>query len=406
MDAPALIIGASHAGAHLAEALRRENWPHNIVLVGDESALPYNRPPLSKDFLKGAMDADRLPFRDPAFYAERGILLRLGRRAVAIHRAAREVVLDDGSRLPYSGLALATGARPRKLGVPGEELIGVLPLRSLDDVQAIRAHLDAAANVVVVGGGFIGLECAASLRALGKTVTVLEARERLMPRVIPAELSTFFLRLHAEHGVSIECSATVREIVGREGRAAGVVLGDGATVPADLVIVGIGVVPNTELAEAAGLDCDNGVVVDARCRTSDPAIVAAGDVAAHPNRFLGGRVRVESVQNATDQARVAAATLAGRAAIYDAVPWFWSDQYDVKLQMVGTSIGHDHAVTRGQVAAKRFSIFYFREHTLIGIDSVNDPADHMAGRKLLAAATPVTPAQAADRDVDLRKLGN
>jgi len=406
MAAPIVIVGASHAGAQLADSLRREHWDGGILMIGDEPELPYHRPPLSKDFLSGKLGEDRLPIRDPSFYAERSIDTLLGRRVTAIDRTAREVTTDDGSRLAYAGLALVTGARPRLLGVPGEQLEGVFVLRSAADVRAIRARLAAAERVVVVGGGFIGLECAASLRGLGKQVTVLEARERLMPRVMPPAVSDFFLALHADHGVRIVCDTGVKEILGKDGSVDTVVGADGSTFPADMVIVGVGVLPNVELARECGLACDNGIVVDERARTSDPSIVAAGDCANHPNRFFGGRARLESVQNATDQARVAASTLAGGDATYDAVPWFWSDQYDIKLQMVGTSHAYDRSAIRGDVAGRRFSTFYFRDGRLIGTDSLNSPVDHMLSRKLIGAGTPLTPEQAADAGFDLRALSN
>jgi len=298
-----------------------------------------------------------------------------------------------------------TGARPRPLDVSGEQLKGVFVLRTAADVRAIRAHVSTIDRVVVIGGGFIGLECAASLRGMGKQVTVLEARERLMPRVMPPAMSDFFLRLHADHGVRILCDSGVREIAGDAGQVRSVICADGTSLPADCVIVGVGVVPNVELAQECGLACDNGIVVDERARTSDPAIVAAGDCANHPNRYFGGRARLESVQNATDQARVAAATLVGRDTVYDAVPWFWSDQYDGKLQMVGTSIGHDRAVVRGDHAARKFSSFYFRDGRLIGTDSLSSPADHMTSRKLISGNLPLTPEQAGDTSFDLRAVG-
>lgn len=303
MGSPIVIVGASHAGAQIANSLRREHWDGGIVLIGDEPELPYHRPPLSKDFLAGKIGEDRLPIRDASFFADRGIQTILGRRVTALDRAAHEVILDDGTRLAYAGLALATGARPRRLGVPGEDLDGVFVLRTAADVRAIRATLDRTKTAVVIGGGFIGLECAASLRALGKEVTVLEARERLMPRVVPPLISDFYMRLHADHGVQIHCGSGVGALEGERGRVAGVTCSDGRTLPADLVIVGIGVLPNVELAQASGLVCDNGIVVDEFARTSDPLIVAAGDCANHANRYFGGRVRLELVQNATDQAQ-------------------------------------------------------------------------------------------------------
>ena len=401
---PIIIVGASLAGATIADGLRREKWQGGILMIGAEPELPYHRPPLSKEFLSGKLGADRLPIRDASFYAERRIETIVGRRVVAIDREAREVAIDDGGRYRFAGLALAVGARPRRLGVAGEDFAGVLPLRSVADCRAIRTRLDAARRVVVIGGGFIGLECAASLRGLGKEVAVLEGRERLMPRVLPPILSAFYQRLHEGRGVRILCNASVREIAGSNGAVEAVVCADGTSLPADLVIVGVGVQPNVELAQACGLACDNGISVDERARTSDPGIVAAGDCASHPNRHFGGRVRLESVQNATDQGRVAAATLAGRDSVHDSVPWFWSDQYDAKLQMVGTSAGHDRHVQRGDPAGGKFSIFYFKEGRLIGADSIGAPLDHLTARKLLAAGAPLTPEQAGDLGIDLRDL--
>ena len=404
MAAPIVIVGASHAGAALADALHREKWTDGVVLIGDESILPYHRPPLSKEFLSGGMDEDRLPIRDASFFSERGIEVRLKRRVTAIDRAATTIATDDGKTIAYSGLALTTGARPRRLGVPGEDLAGVFMLRSFEDVRGIKAHLGRTKTVVIVGGGFIGLECAASLKKLGKDVTVLEARERLMPRVVPPLISAFYMTLHADHGVRILCDAGVRALRGEQGLVTGVERSDGSVLPADMVVVGVGVVPNIELAQAAGLACENGIVVDEFARTSDSAIVAAGDCANHPNRFFGGRFRLESVQNATDQARSAAASLVGKQVAYEAVPWFWSDQYDVKLQMVGTSMGHTQHAVRGDVAARKFSAFYFRDGSLIGCDSLNAPIDHMAARKLIGSAIPVTPAQVSDASVKLMSL--
>jgi 3-phenylpropionate/trans-cinnamate dioxygenase ferredoxin reductase subunit len=400
-----VIVGASHAGAQLADSLRREHWDGGIVMIGDEPELPYHRPPLSKEYLAGKLDDDRLPIRDQSFYTERGIHMLLGRRVIAIDRGTREVAVDDGSRIAFAGLAMVTGARPRLLSVAGERLDGVFVLRSVADVRAIRAHLPGVERAVVIGGGFIGLECAASLRGLGKQVTVLEARERLMPRVMPVALSEFYLQLHADHGVRIACNAAVREITGDGTRVTGVTCVDGSIYPAEMVIVGVGVIPNDELARACGLECNNGIVVDEHARTSDAMIVAAGDCANHPNRYFGGHVRLESVQNATDQARTAAATLVGHDATHDAVPWFWSDQYDIKLQMVGTSQGQDRAAIRGDRAARRFSTFYFRDGRFIGTDSINDPASHLISRKIIGAGWSLTPEQAADSGFDLRSLG-
>lgn len=404
MAAPIIIVGASHAGAQLADALRHQGWEGGILMIGEEPEPPYQRPPLSKDFLAGAMDEDRLPIRGDGYFAENEIELLIGHRVTAIDRAAKTVGTNDGNHHPYSALALTTGARARRLGVPGENLRGVCVLRTVADVRQIRILLMEAEAMVVVGGGFIGLECAAVARGLGHAVTVLEARERLMPRVLPPLLSEFYARLHHDHGVRIVCNETVRSIRGDGGRAVGVECAGGRYYPADLVVIGVGVVPNEELARGCGLACENGILVDERARTSDPDVVAAGDCANHPNRYFGRRVRLESVQNAHDQARTAAATLAGRDQPYDLVPWFWSDQYHVKLQMAGRSEGHDREVVRGDPAAHKFSVFYFARERLIGADSVSSPLDHMAARKLIAAGTRLTPEQAADPGCNLRAL--
>ena len=306
--------------------------------------------------------------------------------------------------IPYDAVVLAVGARNRSLPVDGAELDGVLYLRTLDESREIKSRILRAESVVVIGGGFIGLELTAVARTLGKSVTVLEAQPRLMPRVVAPAISEFYRELHAGHGVTVLCGATVSEIIGDKGKVRAVAVNGGRTFPADLVLVGIGVVPNVELAQGAGLKVGNGIVVDGCLCTSDPAIYAVGDCAEHPNAFAGGRVRLESVQNACDQARCAAAAIAGKRALYAALPWFWTDQYDVRLQMAGLSQKYDQTVTRGSMALRKFSVYYFRENSLVAVDSVNRPADHMIARRLLAARTAVTPEQAADESVDLRKL--
>lgn len=397
-----VILGAGQAGVQLADSLRREGHDGEIILVGEEAEPPYQRPPLSKTFLMDTFDAARLPLRPDAFYTERQIDLRTGTRAVAIDRTARRVRLSDGETLGYDRLVLATGTRVRTLPIPGIDGDRVFPLRTLEHARAIKAALTGAAHVVVIGGGFIGLETASAARTMGKSVTVIEAMDRLMKRAVSAPVSSFFDGLHRDRGVDIVYQARVAGING-EGRFTEVELDDGRVFPADLVILGAGVIPNQEIAEEAGLACSNGVDVDDYAATSDPDIFAIGDVSFHPNALRGRRLRLESVQNATDQARALAKTLTGTPTPYTAVPWFWSDQYDVKLQMAGLAEGFDTHVERRQPGADGFSIFYFCGGRLIAADSINAPADHMAVRRILAQAEPaLTPDEAADPDFDLK----
>jgi 3-phenylpropionate/trans-cinnamate dioxygenase ferredoxin reductase component len=402
MSEPLVIIGASYAGLQIATSARGAGFDGPILLIGDEPHLPYQRPPLSKGFLTGKVAESALPIRPQQFLEQNRIEPLTGVRASAIDRVKRTVTTSDGRELSYGKLALAVGCRPRPLPVKGADLDGVLYLRTLDDAIALKARMPEAQSVAIIGGGFIGLEIAASLAMLGKEVTVIEALPRVLARALPVKLSEFLSGVHQSAGVRVLTQTTVSELVGEGGHVRSVILSDGTRCPADFVIVGIGVLPNVELAAAAGLACQDGIVIDEFARTQDPDIVAAGDCTRHPNRFaLAGAVRLESVQNALDQAKTAGATLAGVRKPYDAVPWFWSDQYDLKLQMVGLSEGHDHSVVRGSPEEQKFSVFYFRQGALIGIDSINRPGDHMAGRQIIPAGTALTPDQAADPDFDL-----
>ena len=405
MAAGAVIIGAGQAGYEAAASLRTEGYDGPITLVGEEPHLPYQRPPLSKGFVLDKQGLDEIELRPAAFYRDHRIDIRLGERVIDIDRTARLVRLASGTSVPYETIVLAVGARNRSLPVDGAELDGVLYLRTLDESREIKTRIQQARSVVVVGGGFIGLELAAAARSLGRAVTVLEAQPRLMPRVVAPAISEFYRELHTSRGVTIVCGAAVSEIIGDRGKVRAVALSGGRTFSADLVLVGIGVIPNVGLAQGAGLRVGNGIIVDECLRTSDPAIYAVGDCAEHPNTFAGARVRLESVQNACDQARCAAAAIAGRQAPYTALPWFWTDQYDVRLQMAGLSQNYDRTVTRGDVGQQKFSVFYFRDDRLIAVDSVNRPADHMIARRLLSAKVPMTPDQAADASVDLRTIG-
>jgi 3-phenylpropionate/trans-cinnamate dioxygenase ferredoxin reductase subunit len=333
------------------------------------------------------LDRDRLLLRPLHFFTEHSVDTHLGRRVQEISRVARRVRLDDGSVLPYDALLLATGSRPRPLTVPGAELAGVHTLRTIEDVERIRADFGAGQRLVIIGGGYIGLEVAATARELGLDVTVIEMADRVMNRVTCKEISDFYETEHARHGVRIITDAKVQALVGdsKTGRVKAVVTGDGAEHPADVVVVGVGVLAADELAVAAGIECANGIVVDEYCRTSDPAIYAAGDCTNHPNRHYGRRIRLESVDNAFEQAASAAHNLLGTPTVHDKVPWFWSDQYDLKMIIVGLCQGHDTVVVRGSAASRSFSACYLRAGELVAIDSVNSPKDQMAARKLIAA---------------------
>lgn len=401
--APYIVIGGGQAGLQVCDSLRKLGYEGELLLIAEEPVLPYQRPPLSKHYLGGELDATRLSFRPASHYEKLRVELRLGLRVTSIDRERREVVCSDGSRVPYGRLALTTGTRVRELTCAGADHPAVCYVRTLADSDRLRAALDVARRLVVVGGGFIGLEVAAIARKQGREVVVIEALDRLMARAVSPQISDFYAGLHRDHGVDLRLSTGVTAI---EPAASGVhvlIDGDGAC-PADVVVAGIGVVANDEIAAAAGLECRNGIVVDVCARTSDPLIVAAGDCTMHMNGFLGRELRLESVQNAVDQARVAASTMCGRPEPYNQVPWFWSDQYDVKLQMAGIGMPCEHSVLRGDPAAGGFSYFYFRDGRLCGADSANRPADHMACRRLLAQGTMITPAQVGDEGVDLMQI--
>ena len=402
MSEAIVILGAGQAGAQLADSLRREGYDGSITLIGDETEPPYQRPPLSKTYLMGSFDAARLPLRAEAFYTDREINLRLGVSAEAIDRTAKTIHISDGETLIYDTLVIATGTRVRVPPITGVDGPRVYPLRSVAHSEAVKTALEIAQNVVVIGGGFIGLETASAANTMGKSVVVIEAMDRLMQRAVGAPVSSFFHNLHAQKGVELIYSARVAEIVD-EGNQSSVRLEDGRAYPADLVILGAGVIPNQDIAERCELACSNGIDVDEFCQTSDPDIYAIGDISNHPNALTGRKLRLESVQNATDQARALAKTLTGNRTPYLAVPWFWSDQYDVKLQMAGLSGGHDEHVLRGASDGTSFSVFYYKSGRLLAVDSINAPADHMAARKILAKDDPgLSPEQAGDSDFDLK----
>ncbi len=404
MSQPTVIIGAGQAGYQAAASLRKLGHAGPITLLGDEPHAPYQRPPLSKAYLAGDFDRARLYFQDAEFWAANHIDLRLGVRAVRLDRAAARVELDDGAALDYGHVILAAGTRPRRLEAPGADLPGVHVLRGIDDVDAIRAGFAAARNVVVVGAGYIGLEVAAVARTAGKTVTVIEDKETVLNRVAGPEISAFYEHQHRAAGVAFHLADRVRSFAAENGRVARVDLESGAAAACDLAIVGVGVVANAELAAEAGLKTEDGIWVDAHARTEDPRVLAAGDVANHPSALYGRRVRLESVHNAIEQAKTAAAAVAGVDTVYDQVPWFWSDQYDLKLQTAGLSEGHDEIAVRGAPQDRSFCVFYLRNGRVIASDAVNRPAEHMLSRKLIAARAEIGPARLADENLTVKDL--
>lgn len=397
-----VIIGGGQAGAQAIDTLRREGFSGRLVLIGDEPELPYQRPPLSKKYLSGEMAADRLLFRHRAFYDEHAVELRLGKKAVRLDPATRQVELADGEKLAYDRLLLCLGAASRRLTCPGAELSGVHYLRALADVAPIQTGFKAAARVVIIGGGYIGLETAATCRKMGCNVTVLEMADRIMNRVVAPTVSKYFAGEHVAHGVNLICDTRVVRLEGA-GRVERVVCADGNSHAADMVIVGVGAIAATELASAAGLVCDNGIVVDEYCRSSDAAIFAAGDCTNHPSLRFGGRVRLESVDNAFEQAKTAALNLLDRQVTHDRVPWFWSDQFDNKLLIVGLSQGYDSQVLRGDPAARSFSVCYLKGRELLAVEAVNHSKDYMAARKLIAERALMNPEKLGDGEIALKE---
>ncbi|UZK68535.1 FAD-dependent oxidoreductase [Sphingomonas sp. S1-29] len=398
-----VIVGTGHGGAACAIALRQGGFAGSILMVGDEAELPYERPPLSKDYLSGERAFERLLIRPAAFWAERDIAFRLSTRVVAVDAAAHRLTTQAGETIGYRQLIWATGGAPRRLSCAGGDLAGVHTVRTRADADRMMAELPHVARAVVVGGGYIGLEAAAVLAKAGKQVVLVEALGRVLARVAGEPLSRFFEAEHRAHGVDIRLGSAVDRILG-EDRVTGVRLADGEVLPADLVVVGIGIVPAVEPLLAAGAAGGNGVAIDSQGRTSLSDIFALGDCALHPNGFAGGEVRLESVQNANDQATVVARTILGIPAAYDSVPWFWSNQYDLKLQTVGISAGHDEAILRGDPASRSFSVVYLREGRVIALDCVNAVRDYVQGRKLVVEQARPPREQLADAAVPLKSL--
>jgi len=403
MPAPVVaIIGTGQAGFQAAASLRQDGFAGRIAMIGDEPVLPYQRPPLSKSYLARESGLDELWLRPETFYTQHQIDLLAGEIVTEIDRTERRLRLASGSALSWDHLILATGARFRPLAVPGAELDGVLPLRTLADADILRERLDQARDVVVVGAGFIGLEFASVAIAHGAAVHIIEVTQHPMGRVVSATISKFFCEAHRRWGAEVSLGTGVTRVLGAGGRVSGVETTDGRHLPADLVLICIGVIPNAELAGEAGLAVDNGIVVDEYLATEDAAIFAIGDCANFPTPFAIGRIRLESVQNAVDQGRCVAANIAGKPAPHDKVPWFWSDQGDLKLQIAGITAGHDAAVLRGDPDSGHFSVFCYRGGRLIGVESVNQAADHVVARRLLAGEPKLKLEQAADLSYDLR----
>ena len=400
-----LIVGAGHAGAQAAIALRQNKFEGTIGLIGDEPEIPYERPPLSKDYLAGDKPFERILIRPAAFWAERDIAMLTGQRVVAVDAQAHTVSTADGKTIGYGSLIWAAGGSPRTLVCSGHDLIGVHAVRTRADVDRLMGELGTTTRVVVIGGGYIGLEAAAVMTKLGKQVTVLEALDRVLARVAGEPLSRFYESEHRAHGVDVRLGAKVDCIAEKDGRAIGVRLADGEILPCEMVIVGIGILPSVEPLLAAGAMGGNGVTVDALCRTSLSDIFAIGDCALHANAFANGaEIRLESVQNANDMANAVAKTLTGLPTDYHAVPWFWSNQYDLRLQTVGLSIGYNAIATRGDPASRSFSLIYLKQGRVIALDCVNAVRDYVQGRTLVVEGKSPDPARLADTNIALKEL--
>lgn len=388
-----VIVGAGHAAGQCIASLRQKKYPGKIILVGEESWLPYQRPPLSKKFLAGELETERLYFKPESFYS--GTDLHLNTRVEKIDRVKHRIRTEGGNDIDYDKLVLATGSRPRKMRAEGSGLNGIHYLRDIDDVQRIRDDFRPGARLVVIGAGYIGLEVAAVATQLGLNVTVVEMADRVMSRVVSPQLSEYYQRIHEQHGVKLRLSVATSGFSGTD-RIGSVILASGEAIAADLAVIGIGIVPNIELAAECGLETDDGIVVDEHCLTSDPDVFAIGDCTMHPNSILGRKLRLESVHNALEQAKTAAANLCGEKLSYAQVPWFWSDQYTMKLQIAGISNGFDQTIVRGDMQKGAFACLYFREGQFIAIDAVNSPRDFVQSRPLIAAKIRIAPEDMSD----------
>lgn len=405
---PVIIVGAGHAAGELSTSLRQEGYTGRILVIGEEQYLPYHRPPLSKAFLAGEIDTEALSIKPQATYDKAEIEFRRGGRVESIDRSNKTITLDDGATLSYATLVLATGGRPRQLLVPGSEKAALCNnyhyLRTIDDVKRIRTHFEAGKRLVIIGGGYIGLETAAVAIKHGLHVTVLEGAPRVLARVTAPAVSAFYEDVHRAAGVELKTGVVIEHIECADSAVTSISCSDGTRTAADLVIVGIGLSPNVELAEAAGLEVSDGIIVDTQTRSSDPDIFAVGDCANYPNPLLGRRVRLESVPNALEQARIAAAAICGKHKAYANMPWFWSDQYDLKLQMVGLSAGYDQVVLRGTLANRSFIAFYLQAGHVIAADAVSRPQEFMFCKRLVTSRAQIDPAQLADESIPLKTM--
>jgi 3-phenylpropionate/trans-cinnamate dioxygenase ferredoxin reductase subunit len=400
-----LIVGAGHGGAQAASALRQHGYAGTVALLGDEPHLPYERPPLSKEYLSREKEFERLLLRPERFWQDKAIALQLGRRVTRVDASAHEVVTADGLRIAYGSLIWAAGGSPRRLGCAGADLAGVHGIRTRADVDAMLDELTHAQRVVVIGGGYIGLEAAAVLRKLGRQVDLVELGERVLARVAGPEISRFYEAEHRAQGVRLHLGTAIEALEGSNGRVSAVRLSNGARLPADLVVVGIGIQPAVAPLLEAGAQGVDGVSVDARCRTTLAGVFAIGDCANHVSAYADGRrLRVESVQNANDQATTAALELCGKGSDYDALPWFWSNQYDLRLQTAGLSLGYDETLLRGDPARRAFTVIYLKQRRVIALDCVNSPADYVQGRKLVQARIAPSRELLCDPAVPLKTL--
>lgn len=403
MSKKIVIAGAGHAAGQLVVSLKQHDFSGDIVLVGEEAYLPYQRPPLSKKFLAGELSAERLHIKPQNFYDDTRIHALLETRVSEINRSAKTVSTDSGETFAYDTLILATGSRVRRLPVEGDNLKGVHYLRNIADVEGIRGELQKGKHAVIVGAGYIGLEVAAVTRQLGLEVTLVEMEDRVMSRVVSPETSDFYQIEHRNQGVKLRLSTGVKAFHG-ESRVEAIETTDGELIPADFVVVGVGIIPNTELASAAGIETNDGIVVDDRCQTADPNIYAVGDCTLHPNSIYGRHLRLESVHNAVEQAKTAASNICGIETHYSQVPWFWSDQYDLKLQIAGLSAGYDDVVIRGNPVDRSFACLYLKDGRLIATDAVNSAREFVQSKALIAAGVRVNRDKLASDDLQIKEL--